>query len=78
MAWAAPRSWVLGETVTAALLNAQLRDNLLETMVAKAVAAGDLFQGTASNTLERIPLGAEGEVFQVLTPTTIGWGPAPG
>lgn len=30
MAWTAPRTWVSGEVVTAALLNAHLRDNLLE------------------------------------------------
>lgn len=28
MAWTAPRTWVSGETVTAALLNVHLRDNL--------------------------------------------------
>lgn len=28
MAWTAPRTWVAGETVTAALLNSHLRDNL--------------------------------------------------
>ena len=28
MAWTAPRTWVAGETVTAAMLNAHLRDNL--------------------------------------------------
>ena len=30
MAWTAPRTWVAGEIVTAALMNAHLRDNLLE------------------------------------------------
>lgn len=29
MAWTAPRTWVAGEVVTAALLNTHLRDNLL-------------------------------------------------
>ena len=28
MAWTTPRDWVTGETVTAALLNAQVRDNI--------------------------------------------------
>ena len=27
MAWTSPRTWVVGETVTAALLNVQIRDN---------------------------------------------------
>lgn len=30
MAWTSPRTWVAGETVTAALLNTHVRDNLLE------------------------------------------------
>ena len=30
MAWTAPRTWVTGETVTAALMNAHVRDNLVE------------------------------------------------
>ena len=29
MGWTAPRTWVAGETVTAALMNAHVRDNLL-------------------------------------------------
>lgn len=29
MTWTAPRTWVAGEVVTAALLNAQIRDNML-------------------------------------------------
>ncbi len=28
MAWTAPRTWVAGEVVTAALLNTHVRDNL--------------------------------------------------
>lgn len=28
MAWTAPRTWIAGETVTAALLNAHIRDNM--------------------------------------------------
>lgn len=31
MAWTAPRTWVTGEVLTAALLNLHLRDNLLST-----------------------------------------------
>lgn len=36
MSWTAPRTWVTGEVVTAALLNAHLRDNLLD-LLAKVV-----------------------------------------
>lgn len=77
MAWTTPRTWIAGEEVTAALLNAQIRDNLLETMAAKATTAQDLFQGTAANAVARIAIGSVGQVFQVLTSSTIGWGAAP-
>jgi hypothetical protein len=30
MAWTSPRTWVAGETITAAILNTHLRDNLLD------------------------------------------------
>jgi hypothetical protein len=30
MAWTSPRTWIAGETLTAALLNTHVRDNLLE------------------------------------------------
>ena len=42
MAWTTPRLWVLGEILTAALMNVQLRDNLfaLSTHVHSG-AAGD-------------------------------------
>jgi hypothetical protein len=30
MAWTSPRTWVVGETLTAALLNAHVRDNMLD------------------------------------------------
>lgn len=30
MAWTSPRTWVAGETVTAAILNTHVRDNLLD------------------------------------------------
>ena|SRR3990167_483290 len=30
MAWTAPRTWVTGEVVTAAIMNAHVRDNLIE------------------------------------------------
>lgn len=36
MAWTAPATWVPNQAPTAAQLNAQIRDNLLETMPAKA------------------------------------------
>jgi hypothetical protein len=43
MAWTAPRNWTDGEVVTADLLNEQIRDNLNETMCAKARRQGGYF-----------------------------------
>ena len=75
MAWTAPRTWVAGETVTAALMNTHVRDNLLETMVAKTTAAGDLVYASAANSLLRLPLGSARTVLRVSTGST---GPAYG
>ena len=42
MAWTAPRRWVTGEQVTAALLNTHVRDNLLALSIhTHTGAAGD-------------------------------------
>ena len=49
MAWTAPRTWVSGELVTAALMNSAVRDNLL---------AIDTFIGGRDLTASRILIGA--------------------
>lgn len=49
MAWTAPITWVAGAVPTAAILNAQIRDNLLETMPAKATRDGSIFVGNGAN-----------------------------
>ncbi len=43
MAWTAPRTWVTGETVTAALMNTHIRDNLLAVgpTITKVVKSAD-------------------------------------
>lgn len=56
-------TWVALETVTAALLNTHLRDNLLETAPAKASAQGDIFYATAANAIARL---AKGTKYQML------------
>ncbi len=59
MAWTAPRTWVTGETVTAALMNAQIRDNFLETSAATVTTAGDLAYADAANSMgSRLAIGA--------------------
>lgn len=43
MAWTSPRTWITGEFVTAAMLNANVRDDLL-VLAARLYAAVDTFQ----------------------------------
>lgn len=64
MAYTAPRTWVVGEVLTAALLNTHLRDNLLETAVAKATTAGDTVYATAANALARLGIGTALQVLR--------------
>ena len=59
MAWTAPRTWVTAETVTAALMNAHIRDNFLETSAATVTTAGDIAFADAANSMgSRVALGA--------------------
>lgn len=51
MAWNAPLTWAGNQVPTASQLNAQLRDNLLETMPAKATSVGSIFVGTGVNSI---------------------------
>ena len=57
------RTWVTGETVTAALLNTHLRDNLLQTAPALVTTAGDITYATAASTLARLGVGASNQVL---------------
>lgn len=57
--WTAPASWTTGQIVTAANLNEQIRDNMLETSPAKASAAGDTFYATGANALARLAKGTK-------------------
>ncbi len=71
MAWSAPATWVAGQVPTAAMLNAQVRDNLLETMPAKATANGSIFVGTGLNSIaERFMDMARVETSQTTTSTS--------
>lgn len=63
MAWTAPRTWVVGEIVTAAQLNTHLRDNLAATAPALSAAKGDVFAGTAANAIGRVAVGADNSVL---------------
>lgn len=51
MAWTAARTWVAGETVSASIMNTHVRDNLLETVPAKATAAGQIPYSTGGSAI---------------------------
>ncbi len=64
MAWTAPRTWVTAETVTAALMNTHIRDNLLETSAATATTAGDLVYADAANSMgSRVGISSPGGIL---------------
>lgn len=55
MTWTTPMTAVANTTFTAAQFNTHVRDNLLETAVAKATAAGRIYVSTGANALaERV------------------------
>src|SRR5215218_2301704 len=51
MSWTAPITWTTNQTVTSAQLNAQIRDNMLETAPGKATTAGAHFAATGANAI---------------------------
>jgi hypothetical protein len=51
MAWTAPKTWVGNEVPSAANFNLHLRDNMLETMPAKATTDGQIFAGNGTNSI---------------------------
>lgn len=54
MGWTSPRTWVSGETLTAALLNVHLRDNMLGASA--AVVAGTDITATGTTSYQRCGL----------------------
>jgi len=67
MAWTTPRTWVTGEVVTAALLNAQIKGNSDLAAAAIMSAAGDIIYASAANTPARLAKSAR--ATRVLTNT---------
>ena len=65
--WTTPRTWVVNEIVTAAQLNAQIRDNLNELraggLAVSSQAAGDLLCASSTTQLGRIAAGAAGTLL---------------
>ena len=58
MAWTAPATAVAGTGLTAAWLNTNVRDNMLETAAATATAAGDIIYADGANSMgSRLAIG---------------------
>ena len=72
MAWTAPMTFIANAAITAAQMNTYLRDNLLETMPAKATETGGaFFVTTGTNQIaERVIKSARVETNQSTTSTT--------
>lgn len=80
MAWSAPMTWVPETSISAANLNLFVRDNLLETEVAKATGAGQLLVSAGNNEVAMRSKGGQLVTPQVTTtsttPTTLSGGPS--
>lgn len=64
MTWSDPFVAVQGQLMTAAFWNAQVKDNMLETSAAAAVAAGDLIYADGVNSMgSRLAIGAAGAIL---------------
>lgn len=73
MAWTAPYTAIAGSVLTAAQLNAFVRDNLRETMPAKATRPGSLFVATGSHAVtERTATGSTDNDGVDITTTSFG------
>lgn len=71
MAWTAPMTAVDGSAFTAAQFNSHVRDNLLETMPAKALTVGDYFTTAGTNSVTtRRPYTANVATSETTTSTT--------
>jgi hypothetical protein len=71
VAWTAPITAIAGATVTSADFNTYVRDNLLQTIPAKAAEIGSLFTTSGSNAIaERIPDFAAVNTTETTTSTT--------
>jgi len=71
MAWTAPRTWAVGEVVTAALMNTHVRDNLLYLKSAlDTIAAGD-YPETLSNQIPATPPSNSGTAETTLFSYTL-------
>lgn len=73
MAWSVPSTAVAGSPFTAAVFNAQVRDNLLATAPALATTISSFFTATGSNVIaERIPTQNNATGSSTTTSTSYG------
>lgn len=71
MAWTAPMTFAAASALTAAQMNAFVRDNMLETAPAKATTAGRIFVATGANAIaERAVSGATVATSQTTASTS--------
>jgi hypothetical protein len=77
MSWINPKTWNVGELVTAAMMNKELRDRLNDLW--KFVTKGDLLVATGPSDAVRLPVGANGQVLKANSARTQGmeWGTDP-
>jgi hypothetical protein len=59
MAWTAPMTFVSNSVLTASQLNTYLRDNFMETMPARATAAGRYFVASGKNEISERALASD-------------------
>lgn len=72
MAWTAPRTFVTGEVLTAAIFNTHLRDNLLMTAPALVTTKGDIVAATGANALSRLGVGTDGKFLRAASGQATG------
>lgn len=65
MSWTTPRTWVMGETVTAAILNLAIRDNL--NALWTGTTNGDIEYYTSGTSKSRLGIGSSGQVLSVVS-----------
>jgi len=58
MAWSTPRTWTTGEVVTAAIMNAHVKDNFDVTAPAVLTTQGDILYASGANTPARLAKSA--------------------
>ena len=61
MSWVNPKTWITNELVTAAMLNTELRDRLLD--IWKVTTKGDILAAKSANELARQAAGSNGQVI---------------